>query len=1273
MELHSLAGHERFELKSKLGQGGFGEVYEVFDRERGAVVALKILRNLQAGSLRGFKKEFRTLAGLSHPNLVQFYELHVDEHSSFFTMERVEGTSVLDFVRERTTMSLNSAAALEPTARSLQPLSDTGSLQNGESAPADSPSGLVAEAMLQQPVEGEPVTAKNVFAPYNGPKDYEAIREVLRQIAEALTFLHERGKLHRDLKPSNILVDRSGRIVLLDFGLAAELAATGKYQADALEGTPAYMAPEAARREALPGSDWYSVGVILYESLTGAVPFDGDQMLMLAKKQVETAPSPKSLVDRTPEDLDRLCMDLLAFEPSKRPTGREVLERLARTPVTKRTSSGSNLFVGRESHLKALTEAFELTKGNQLGVALLRGPSAMGKSTLIQRALEEFRSDPDTLVLEGRCHPHESVPYKAVDALIDALSQHLRWLPERVVASLVPKDAAILLRVFPVLQDVKRFWKAPTVTEAADPTELRRRAFAALRMLLQKIAQRSRVVMFIDDLQWGDLDSASLLAEVLRAPSAPGLLFVASYRSDEEQTSPCLKQLLPALRAAVPPAAWREIEVGPLAFEEAQALARAVLVSSPNLEAADRIAREAKGQPMFVSELARSAHESPQDLGTHARVSLDDLIRSRAAQLQPLPARLIQIVATAGRPLPQRVVERVAGEESGAFAAWHQLLAGRWLRSRQSERGELVEPYHDRIREALVEHSSPEEKRALHAQLGQLLETMGGEDLESLAFHFQAARNVAKTARYAFEAAQLATTALAFDRAARLYRVALDATAAEDPQRRLLERGLGDALALDGRRGEAADAYLRAVSSAEPEEALDLQRCAAQQLIATGQIEKGVDIIRSVLARVGIAYPESIFRAILQLLSYAIRLGLSRWRFRPRPSGPRLRQDRLRLDSLHVATHFLGLVDPLRGMSFSKAQAFHALQVDDPMRASRALASEISYHAIRGGDQPSTRETALYRQARALAETSKDPLATGFVELCAGIGAELRGRWAAALDHLNQADTLFRPRQGTIWEMDVIHFFRLYVSRFRGEWAAAAQYLADPLVDARLRGDVYAETQLVTIAGDLGFLLADDLDSAWREQQVAIDRWGRKGLDQQRVQSLFAFWGLQLCRDAGRGGAAWEMIETHQRALSRSGALVVAPNFISFHELRARAALAQAAGLGRGKRSMWLRRVEADAQALSSRKVRWASALATGLRACAQMLSDKPQGAAARMEEAEAQLSAVNMKLHAAGLRWRRGELVDSAELRAQGRAVFAGEGACNPERLSVLFSPPGG
>ncbi len=171
-----------------------------------------------------------------------------------------------------------------------------------------------------------------------------------------------------------------GRVVILDFGLTADLASSGKQQTGERQvvGTVGHMSPEqAAGLPTTPASDWYSVGVILFESMTGRLPFEGRSDDILAAKRTQAAPAPASIVAGLPDDLVRLCEQLLSRDPAKRPTGREIIAILSgqqtETIEVQETTRPLTL-IGRSRHRQVLS-AVRIPRPRSYGVGFRLRPN----------------------------------------------------------------------------------------------------------------------------------------------------------------------------------------------------------------------------------------------------------------------------------------------------------------------------------------------------------------------------------------------------------------------------------------------------------------------------------------------------------------------------------------------------------------------------------------------------------------------------------------------------------------------------------------------------------------------------------------------------------------------------------------------------------------------------------------------------------------------------------------------------------------------------------
>jgi serine/threonine protein kinase len=1206
---------ERFKIRRKLGSGGMGVVYEAFDRRMNIPVALKTLLRLDPAALYRFKNEFRALADVTHQNLVLLYDLVAEENIWFFTMELVEGVNYLDYLRR---------GSKRITIDSL-PTSTVSPLNLCTDAESDRTVDLAE--MLATDTQGAATTRSRSFD-FSVPLD--RLRSSLRQLAQGVHALHQIGKLHRDLKPSNVLVTPEGRVVILDFGLITELTPDWHSHSLNIVGTPVYMSPEqGAGKRITEASDWYSFGVILYEAITGQHPFTGHILEILMKKQRFEPRPPSDLVSGVPEDLDSLCRKLLRRDPEARPSGHDVLKLLQATetdisisnpPMASSQGVMETPFVGREQQLAALEDAYSATKGGEAVSVYIYGVSGMGKTALARHFLERLRLREQVVVLTGRCYEQESVPYKAMDGIIDSLSRYLTSLPKAKADALMPRDILALSRLFPVLLRVESVMEAPhREQDIPDPLVLRRRAFAVLRDLLARISDRHHLVLYIDDLQWADADSIALIEDLLRPPDPPPLLLLVSFRSEEIESKPFLKQLLKQADGHT----RRGLPVDLLSREEVSSLISSMTperLRSDN-EFVEKLVVEAEGSPFFAEQLTRYAVSDYQAITRG--VNLAEMIEARISRLPAGTRQMLETLAVAGRPLQHDVVFEVAGSENQGLNMVAALRTAHFLRGAGS--GDQIELYHDRIRETISARIPPDAVRRIHQDLARVLGEKGYDDPEALFEHCLGAGEREQAAVYAVLAAKKATAALAFDRAAIFYRHALDLSWATGADLLELKAELGDALANAGRCAEAAHVFLDAAKEADIEKALEFQRRAAEKLLISGHIDEGLSVIRTVLGAVGMKIAKTPRHALVSILARRAQLRLRGLGFVERQASEIPESELQRIEIYWSVTTGLSMVDIIRATDFQTRHLLLALKAGEPYRIARALAVEAGYAAAPGG--PGKERSAVFTEAaEAVARKVGHPHAIGLATMTAGAAAFCLGQWKKAAELSERAEEILRDQcTGVAWELTNAQNFFLGSLLFLGEMGKISNRMPGLVAAAEERGNLYCLAEMKTRT-NVAWLVADEPDEARRQVLQAMQQWSRKGFFLQHYNAVYALSQVDLY--GGDADRAFERITSKWPELARTLLLRVQVLRVEARHLHARSALMRAARRKEIKPSLKI--AERLADQIEREKMAWSEPMATAVRAGVAAVRGDELSAVTLLTAAAEKFHKADMRLYAA-------------------------------------------
>jgi eukaryotic-like serine/threonine-protein kinase len=1244
----------RFLIQRRLGAGGMGIVYQALDRLRNVQVALKTLPKIEPRALYRFKREFRLLADLADPNLASLHELIASGDQWFFTMELVDGVDFLSFVRAED--------GARPPASGTD--SEVDSAETRLSGLA-SPSPLVA-------VERNPLTPLSEFT---------RITSATRQLASALRTLHRAGRLHCDLKPSNVMVTSEGRVVVLDFGLALEFE-VGTTSADTggeWFGTVEYMAPEQASGGSLTAaSDWYAVGTMLYEAIAGRLPFRGSMFDVLAAKRQSAPESPRRFNPAVPAALEQLCLQLLAPQPTDRPDAADVLRMLGggtAAPVIVTEPAVVDL-IGRERHLETLQHAFRASVAGRPIWLFAHGASGMGKSAVVDHFTDALQSRGQALVLAGRCYEQESVRYKALDSLVDALSRHLAHLSAEKVRALLPEDISLLAQMFPMLERVDEIHaRANQRPLILSPQELRNRASVAFAQLLGALAGRQPLVLAIDDLQWGDSDSAGLLVDMFSGPHAPAVLLIGSHRAERAADSACLAALL---RPDAPLACERrELAIGALDSADALRLALGLLGRDFPMAGAmaARIAEEAGGSPFFIRALVDHVQAESQLTGPGLLAegtTLDEVLRRRFSRLRSGSRRLLDVIAVAARPIAEAEAYAAAGIDERDPALVNALRAAHMVRSTSGDVREL-ETYHDRVRQSVVAALAGPALTDTHRRLAETLDAKGTVDPEWLAAHYLGAGNHSSAASHFTRGAEIASRLLAFDRAADLYQRAIELSEDSGTDRFPLLVGRADALANAGRGQLAAETYQHAATLAPADEALELERKAGYQYCISGHLDEGRAVLARCMTRVGLRLPRSTRAALLPLAVRSARLwalerlGLLR---RLSPQREVSAQALTRIDIVWAAAAALSDVDVVLGAALKAQHLLMARTLGEPGRLACSLALQATV-VLQLGSKGHRRALALIETAQQLADQVGTPHTKAVVLVAQSFADLTTQSWRHAYESLDQAERLLRDHcTGVSWELSLVHVSRISMLRIEGQYAEAVRRGLAVLAEAQHRGDIFTQARIGIFVLVDQHLLADRFAEGRRVLRELSREWFRGRFPVQQVLGFIHDINIDLLMD--RRGMAWRRCRRYWPLIERTQMLrveVIRDYAILLHGSTALAAIDD----DPGSSGPLLKVAKSDLRRLRREPGPRAGTFALMLQAMIALREGNRQEAIALIDRAASWFGGVGQQSFAAALRHCQGRLIGGAAgqtLMHESDRLFAAQGFTNPTTAVITHVP---
>jgi len=760
----------RYRLDEEIGRGGMGIVFRAWDVELERPVAVKVLSaQLEVGEARDrLFREARAAAALSHPHVVAVHDVGEHQHMPYFVMELVEGPSLRDRKPESLDETINLAT----------------------------------------------------------------------QICDALTHAHDNGLVHRDLKPANVLLeDRSGTpsIKLVDLGLAVRERGVRITRQGGIAGTVTYMAPEQALGREVDGrTDLYALGVMLYEFTTGRLPFDGDNPLAVLSQHLH-APvvPPRTYRADLPEHLEAAILRLLAKDPDDRfATAAEVAAVLNQSPEAAPPASAGvsaalgglvrGRMVGRDTEIEALRRSWSETTHGRGGMVLVSGEPGSGK-TRLARELIDYACITGGTVLSGGCYELEAAtPYLP---FVEALRTWVHQSTDDELRAAAGDSGAELARLAPELASrIGPFPEGPTLSA----TDERLRLYDGVARCLFHLAEPSGLLLFIDDLQWTDQASLSLLHYLVRLVRRERLLILGCYRDTDLDRSHPLAEALDLWnreRRAV------RVHLGRLGLDDTAAMLTVLLGDECISEAfcAD-IHRETEGNPFFIEEVVKTLVNEEQivcECGEWKRrdegesVVLPQGVKAaigrRLDHVSEPTTEVLRTAAILGKTFEYSELAAVSEKsEDQLLDALDEAVAAQLLETRS---GESMIFTHDKIREVLYLELNPIRRRRLHTRVAEGLEVLrergGRVAVADLAHHFMEGGCLEKGFDYAMQAAAAATTLFAYSDSLRLYDRARDCAEALGRTDELpkIDAAMGDVFYRKGEPLNAAGAYERALTA----------------------------------------------------------------------------------------------------------------------------------------------------------------------------------------------------------------------------------------------------------------------------------------------------------------------------------------------------------------------------------------------------------------------------------------------------------------------------
>lgn len=803
----------RFLLIRYVGRGGMGFVFAAIDLRSTAQVAIKMMRRGDGWSVFRFIEEFHWLSQLSHPNLVRLYDAYAEGDARYFSMEFVDGKDIRLWYRE----------------------------------------------------------IKSKFSDH-----LPTLTQSLAQLASAIHFLHTQGVIHRDIKCSNVMITPRGRTVLLDLGLAIRESDQNDFErpleGDAMPGTFVYMSPEAYNNRRLTSSsDWYSLGVTMFELLSGEVPRVSVETHDDSGNRRVFEYQPNQLMRQlgdVPPELAELCISLLNPEPTLRPNGDQVLRILGAEPEPTTALLGMNCY-GRDSEISQLNQAIQdcLRSAERKSLVTISGEAGMGKSHLLNAWLNsdscrEFR------LITVKSHRQDHTPYRLWNQVVQELVRLWSQSPAQFDSTL-RRRAETIAQAFPQFTQLDRSIYVDRNSQV-DSAATIHKSIQALLETLSELSQQSPIILAIDDAQWSDPTSLSSLVRLLSSEfHFHGLIvLVCDQMSGLELSGSEIDSFVADFQITLMPFP-RELSTSLLAIWCDQSSLK--LTSSE----INRLVSLSNGSPFLLRELFRSALDQQLLTSDFRSTELDvsKIVHRRFSRIPKQAEVALQYLAISDQPIHfQQMVSTCRLSPKELQSSLNVLAHQGWIRVYERFTETTAEIASESFRDVIVDSMPVDRLKRRHFRLAKTMSAEIDPQWSRIAFHYEQAGSFRLSAACQIEAARDAFNKGAFREA--LYfiekgmhpdalRSSADALRIEVMKAQCLS-GLGQFEIASNNLTQLAD------SETDNNLATELRFCAGEEKLRSGKLSEGVRYMRGGLTRINAATGQ-------QSTYLKLRNGLSAW------------------------------------------------------------------------------------------------------------------------------------------------------------------------------------------------------------------------------------------------------------------------------------------------------------------------------------------------------------------------------------------------------------